>query len=584
MNQVFRRIGNLALGICIAVFLWSTAAEANVITQEWYTIFGDYVDTTENVVWIKQGNAAIIKPPNEYQITLEPEGTFSTELEIRNGMSDFSVYLGNGEEERQVLISERICVDAVAPKGRLLWGGSTSPYISLHPQVSFSSFYQDAVEVSIRAEDSESGIQTIEYYVSERDLLPNAEDGAAQLESVVGNNWRLYEGTLFLTPGKYVVYAKITDRVGHVTYQNTDGIVVYQAPQITLSEIVYCKGDAGLSEVTTEIEMKGNTIKEIVLLNASNTSQALTQGRDYTVNVDETNVELVWAESLLENLVPGEYTLKIFYNPQGETFVSSADSEEPAAGLVSLKIKNWGQPGVFRDVINYVQTDGKTSAKITENDLIWIQENANGQSMWFALDNRAGVFDNGARFWVQWLSKEADTDAWTRYYNQLDESRRKDVENGNLALFLTGVEDTDGCNYTELPVNVDMYVQLPDSWDTADTKAVFVSGGTDEALSVTVQEQDMPGGKDTFAKLTLSHFSPYAVYDILSAAEKSAQQHTGSSQTGNSQSGSSQGSTVQTVENTPDTGDAMQPLLWLVVVAGSGMTAIGAYRKRKQEK
>ena len=175
---------------------------------------------------------------------------------------------------------------------------------------------------------------------------------------------------------------------------------------------------------------------------------------------------------------------------------------------------DWGEVVLNDGIVNYVDEHGKTSAEITGNEIIWLKESSDNSSAWYAIDNSKGTFRTGSRFWVKWLSPEINRDEFYKYYNQLDEEVKNKVKNNNMWIFLTGVTDPDGNEYTNFDGTIDYYIQIGEDWDVEDINAVFISAGKDEVLSVSYV--NFPGINSQFAKISLSHFSPYAVFNTSS--------------------------------------------------------------------
>ena len=161
----------------------------------------------------------------------------------------------------------------------------------------------------------------------------------------------------------------------------------------------------------------------------------------------------------------------------------------------------------------YVDENGKTSTEITEYGMIWLKETSDGTSAWYGIDNSDGTFKIGSKFWVKWLSPKIDREEFKEYYNKLDEEHKNKVDNNNLWIFLTGVTDPDGNEYTNFYGNLNYYIQIGDDWDKDDINVVFISGKKDSVLDVSYVNLECPDGKDEFAKVVMKHFSPYAVYD-----------------------------------------------------------------------
>ena len=176
---------------------------------------------------------------------------------------------------------------------------------------------------------------------------------------------------------------------------------------------------------------------------------------------------------------------------------------------------NWGEEVNNGGVINYVDSHGKTSAEVTGKEMIWLKESSDGTSAWYAIDNTNGTFKQGSRFWTQWLSPEANKEEFEKYYNKLDDEHKNQVENNKLWIFLTGVTDPDGNDYTNLDETVNYYIQLVEDWDEDDVKAVFISDKNDDVLQVLFEDVNTPEGTFKCAKILMQHFSPYAVYDPI---------------------------------------------------------------------
>ena len=254
-------------------------------------------------------------------------------------------------------------------------------------------------------------------------------------------------------------------------------------------------------------------------------------------------------ESLQTIEVPNlaEYGTNIFNGlPAGVTVKVSSKLKD--AGLEQLpngdKIKieyvdvatndksSWGERIINSGVVNYVDDDGKTSAEVTSNGLIWLRETSNGTSAWYAIDNSDWTFKKGSRFWVKWLSPEVDSEEFYQYYNKLDDDRKKKVKDNKLWIFLTGVTAPDGNEYKTWDETVNYYIQLGDDWDKNDIETVFISENKDEAIKVSYEKKlNYPEGKTEFAKLDMKHFSAYGIYDSESTesanTKKSASVKTG---------------------------------------------------------
>lgn len=131
-------------------------------------------------------------------------------------------------------VTEQYRIDRTQPTGEIRVDERTA-WQSFLSRITFDLFYREEQTVVITSADETSGVAATEYLLSAEDLdIPALEQ----------ETFLPYEKALALAPGgKYVVYARITDRAGNVTYLRSDGMVLdATAPAITGAENggVYC--------------------------------------------------------------------------------------------------------------------------------------------------------------------------------------------------------------------------------------------------------------------------------------------------------------------------------------------------------
>ena len=87
--------------------------------------------------------------------------------------------------------------------------------------VTFGLFFNETQDVTVTATDTGSGVNAIQYYLA---------SGELELEEVKQIPvWQDYNGTFQIDPNNaYVVYVKVTDNAGNVSYLNSDGVVLDQ--------------------------------------------------------------------------------------------------------------------------------------------------------------------------------------------------------------------------------------------------------------------------------------------------------------------------------------------------------------------
>ncbi|MCM1159342.1 MAG: Ig-like domain-containing protein, partial [Clostridium sp.] len=110
--------------------------------------------------------------------------------------------------------------DSGAPTGEI--SIRTSKWNSFLNTVTVGLFFKDTEKVTITAEDQESGVKSVAYYISDKGM---SEEEVKALEA----GWKNVNGNTVafnISEDKLcVVYAKITDRQGNVTYLSSDGMV-----------------------------------------------------------------------------------------------------------------------------------------------------------------------------------------------------------------------------------------------------------------------------------------------------------------------------------------------------------------------
>ena len=174
----------------------------------------------------------------------------------------------------------------------------------------------------------------------------------------------------------------------------------------------------------------------------------------------------------------------------------------------------WGVKAEYSGILNYVDTEGTTSAEVSKNSIVWLKEESAGSSAWYGFDNQSSEqFRQGSRFWTRWLNESDDSQDYQAYYNKLDDNYKNSIKDGKLWIFLTGVTDPDGNDYTDLSDPLSYYVQIGEDWDKNDLCAVFIGDNKDEEINISFDENwKSPENNGNFAKMELEHFSAYAVF------------------------------------------------------------------------
>lgn len=261
------------------------------------------------------------------------------------------------------------------------------------------------------------------------------------------------------------------------------------------------------------------------------------------LGVDDQELEGVWAWEEVDATTVGNVgtnTFTALFKPKDTSNYDWAMATlgvwDAAKGMlavdvavnVSVDTSKWGtaEARVADEKTQFVDSSGKTSVEISEenlsaNDVLWLREESYDTSAWYGIDLSTGAFalDKGLRFYVRWLNPD-DAD-YAEIYAQLDDAQKARVEDDNGWIFLIGIEDPDG-NKVQPAQPVSVYVQIGDDWDVDDLNAYYITSGGDENVPVDYLMLDYPEGADTFGIMTLSHFSPYFIFDELTDEEKAA--------------------------------------------------------------
>lgn len=173
----------------------------------------------------------------------------------------------------------------------------------------------------------------------------------------------------------------------------------------------------------------------------------------------------------------------------------------------------------IRLTILAIETD-VTTEKITNSNIIWLEEEHNGQKIWLGLDNSNEAFEYDSIFWVKDLNKEFYQEQFNNYCKLID----KNEVIKELIMFEIGVKNKDGKEYNTFESPTKIYIQKPKSWNNDEIDSVYVTQGEDEKVSTNVIELNYPNGKDYFVQLNINHFSPYIIYNTTNSNNQTTQE------------------------------------------------------------
>lgn len=206
-------------------------------------------------------------------------------------------------------------IDTGMPSGSIRIGEKT--FDSSLKDVTYGYWFKDNVSVDITGADSASGIASVEY------------QAVSAEESYDANGtwlpWNAAEKLSLTESGRYVVYARVTDKAGNQTIVNSDGVVVFKDSVVVDSSIDYTRTTK--ASVDAKVKLNGNTVASV-----RNGETTLTEGKDYTVSADK----ITFSGEYLDTLEAGTYKLTVAYYPQGVTEYKGGD--KPADSQIAVNV------------------------------------------------------------------------------------------------------------------------------------------------------------------------------------------------------------------------------------------------------
>ncbi len=245
-----------------------------------------------------------------------------------NNAESFS--LAEGSTQTLVRVGDNLIVDGTAPTGEISIG--TNRWNEFLNTITFGLFFKETQSVTITADDNLSGIKEIAYY------LANEEMSKEQLDALQSTDWTVDDEFNINPENKYIIYAKITDNAGNVTYLSTNGIVLFKDTEITTGEYEYTL--TSKTDIVTNIKPGNNTVKEIDLCEpGGNAGDSI----DFTINA---NGYIVLdgddIESVAKDYYAGDYTVAITYNALGETYVDGTSKGDKITDtVITLTVKRF---------------------------------------------------------------------------------------------------------------------------------------------------------------------------------------------------------------------------------------------------
>lgn len=215
-----------------------------------------------------------------------------------------------------------------------LWQRITSP-------VSFDLFSKNPQAAKISVQNLECA-KKIHYLLTNESQIPDYILSGSEppsdreiLKILEVKDWQDYINDITLSKdGKYIIYARIEDNIGNLTYLVSKGVVVYSDSTIKkgFNHIEYEKHSA--EDKTIKLKSNGNGIRDI-----TNDERPLIKNKDYTKTEKNGIITIKLKSEYLESLKKGTYNIKINCKPQGIKYSTSSKGDSPNSLDISLNVK-----------------------------------------------------------------------------------------------------------------------------------------------------------------------------------------------------------------------------------------------------
>ncbi len=264
----------------------------------------------EDVYWFGDGRKAIVEAPVGYTIADSLNSSFGESVSFSYDDTEKSIWLMNVNEEKtdKIDLTNILKWDVTAPTGSISIG-SANEWDDLSHEIQFKHFFDEVQTFTISAMDTESGVASIEYYVANDLPENNIQSGIENFVETL-NDWEIYSEPVSLPMNsKNVVYARVTDNVGNVTYISSEGIVLYLDSTVTSAANREYKAGKDL-----EVEYSGNGNSLAAILYKG---QPLNNGLVEEYILASNKEAVTFKSTFLDALDAGTHEFTIVFHPQG---------------------------------------------------------------------------------------------------------------------------------------------------------------------------------------------------------------------------------------------------------------------------
>lgn len=221
--------------------------------------------------------------------------------------------------DSDMMITVEGVADITAPDVEIEIG--TDNFKAFMNTVTFGLFFKDTQIVTVTAKDGGSGLKTVEYLLSESVFNDEGSVTGDFITLTLENG----KAQFSLEPTqKAFVYVRATDVSGNIQVINSEGVVIYTDSEAVTEAVDFTMRDS--NDVSFDVKLNGNTVSALY------NGDTLIDSGNYTVSESGT---VTLKNAYLNTLAAGEYTIRVAYDPMGESY---KNGDEPAMTSVKLTV------------------------------------------------------------------------------------------------------------------------------------------------------------------------------------------------------------------------------------------------------
>lgn len=267
----------------------------------------------------------------EYEFTVSIADGYSRTKSYRVLVNGTEISRSAGDESNDIFRIESVdsdmmitvegVADITAPDVEIEIGADN--FKAFMNTVTFGLFFKDTQIVTVTAKDGGSGLKTVEYLLSESVFNDEGSVTGDFITLTLENG----KAQFSLEPTqKAFVYVRATDVSGNIQVINSEGVVIYTDSEAVTEAVDFTMRDS--NDVSFDVKLNGNTVSALY------NGDTLIDSGNYTVSEDGI---ITLKNAYLNTLAAGEYTIRVAYNPMGESYKNGDESAMTSVKLTVSK-------------------------------------------------------------------------------------------------------------------------------------------------------------------------------------------------------------------------------------------------------